>query len=281
MEQANRFRIRRFLYPTVFKKAGPDVDWEPSPPEVVDDMIGLAQVRGTDLVYDLGCGDGRIVIAAAAKTGARGVGVDLNPRRVGESHENALLARVGGLTRFVKEDLFEADLSDATVLFLFLFPDVNLRLRPKLLRELKPGTRIVSYCHDMGRWRPDDITRRMSNDIYLWIVPGNMSGIWEGIIETGGRQLPLRMTMRQEFQQVSGAVFVGRKVFQVKNTGMEGETFFLSDRDDPQGHGLTVSVRGAVRDDMVTGTVRTHAFPQERSPFVARRDPSTRMPLAQ
>ena len=281
MERTSRFRIPRYLYPTAFKKAGLDVYWEPSPRDAVDEMIGMARVRGTDLVYDLGCGDGRIVIAAAAKTGARGVGVDLDPRRVSESHENALQAGVDGLTRFVNEDLFEADISDATVLFLFLYPDVNRRLRPKLLRELKPGTRIVSYSHDMGRWKPDDIARRMTNYIYLWIAPGNMSGIWDGSIEMGGRQLPLRMTMRQEFQQVSGAVFVGQKVFQVKNTDMEGEAFFFSDRDDPRGRGLTVSLRGTVRDDTVTGTVQTYAFSQERSPFMARRNPATRMSLAQ
>jgi SAM-dependent methyltransferase len=281
MEQAERFRIRRFLYPTVFKKPGLDVEWEPSPGDVVDEMIGMAQVRGTDFVYDLGCGDGRVVIAAAARTGAHGVGVDLDPRRIRESYENALRAGVDGLTRFVNEDLFEADISDATVLFLFLLPDVNCRLRPKLLRELKAGTRIVSYCHDMGRWQPDDVTRRMANHLYLWIAPGNMSGIWEGSIESGGRQLSLRMAMRQEFQQVSGAVFVGRKVFQVKNAGMEGETFSFSDKDDPQGRGLTVSLRGVVGDHRITGTVQTHALPQERSPFTARRNPSTRMSLAQ
>ena len=160
MEHAKPFRMRRFLYYEVFKEAGLDVNWDPTPRDVVDEMIATAQVRGTDLVYDLGCGDGRIVIATAVKTGARGVGVDLDPRRIGESNENALLAGVNGLTRFLKENLFEADVSDATVLFLYLFPDVNVRLRPKLLRELKPGTRIVSYSHDMGRWQPDDIVRR-------------------------------------------------------------------------------------------------------------------------
>ncbi len=130
------------------------------------------------------------MIAAAAKTGARGVGVDLDPRRISESCEAALRAGAGGLTQFVNRNLFEADIGDATVLFLFLFPDVNFRLRPKLLRELKPGTRIVSYCHDMGRWRPDDVIARTTNDIYLWIAPGNMSGVWEGSIETGEGNCP-------------------------------------------------------------------------------------------
>ena len=275
------FLIRRFLFPTAFRKDGPDVSWEPSPLDAVDQMIGMAHVCDTDLVYDLGCGDGRIVIGAAAKTGARGVGIDLDPRRIMESYENSLQAGVGGLTRFVEEDLFDADISDATVLFLFLYPDVNLRLRPKLLRELKPGARIVSYCHDMGRWEPDDTIGRATDSIYLWIAPGNMSGLWEGFVETGGTRVPLRMTMRQEFQRVSGAVFVGQKVFQVRNACMDGETFTFSDEDDPQGRGLTLSLGGAIRDDRAAGTVDTYPFPRERATFAACRSPSTRISLAQ
>ncbi len=272
-----KHRIRRFLYPTVFKKPGPDVGWEPSPLEVVDRMIGLAQVRDTDLVYDLGCGDGRIVIAAA-KTGARGVGVDLDPRRIEESCKNARRAGVESLTRFVNKDLFGADIGDASVLFLFLFPDVNVRLRPKLLRELKPGARIASYCHGMERWQPDDVVRGTMNDIYLWVAPANVSGVWEGSVETAQGLLSLRMTMKQEFQYASGAVFVGRKVFRVRNARIKGEAFTVNDRDD---RGLGICLRGNIRDGAITGTVQTLAFPEERSPFTARRDPSTRISLAQ
>ncbi len=233
MEHESRFRIRRFLYSTAFRKAGPDVDWEPSPLDVVDEMIILAHVHETDLVYDLGCGDGRIVIAAAAKTGARGVGVDIDPRRITESSEAALRADVDGLTQFVNRNLFAADIGDATVLFLFLFPDVNLRLRPKLLGELKPGTRIVSYSHDMGRWRPDEVVQRTDAYIYLWIVPANLSGVWEGSIETGEGQLPLRMRIRQEFQKVSGAVFVGQEVFQGRDSAMKGGDVYLQRHGQP------------------------------------------------
>ena len=160
-----------------------DVRWEPSPREVVDEMIRMASVGSGDVVYDLGCGDGRAVIGAARKTGARGVGIDLDPVRVQESCENAFAEQVAHLVRFVKADLFKSEINDATVLFVFLFPEVNRRLRPKLLSDLRPGTRIVSYCHDMERWTPDHCVRIRSNYLYLWVVPANMSGRWEGRVE--------------------------------------------------------------------------------------------------
>ena len=132
-----------------------DVPYEPSSEEVVRAMIEIAKVGKNDLVYDLGCGDGRIVIAAAQKAGARGVGVDLNPERIKESRENALKANVTDRVHFFQQDLFQPQIGNATVVMLYLWPEVNLRLRPKLFRELKPGTRVVSHSHDMGCWEPD------------------------------------------------------------------------------------------------------------------------------
>jgi SAM-dependent methyltransferase len=265
--------IRRFLYPTAFGKAGPDIGWEPSPAGVVDDMIRLARVCPEDVVYDLGCGDGRIVIAAA-KAGAHGVGVDIDEQKIAESRDNALRAGVGDLARFVNRNLFAADISDATVLFLFLFPDVNLRLRPRLLKELRPGTRVVSYSHDMGRWEPD----RMSGDVYLWIVPANMSGTWEGTIETGSGRVPLRMNIRQEFQHASGAVFAGGEVLQVPGVAMEGEAFAFGEGGRRRDGAMSVS--GVVEGDVVTGTIIMAATGEE-SIFSARRIHSTRTSLAQ
>jgi SAM-dependent methyltransferase len=152
----------------------PDVPYEPSPPEVVRAMLELAGVRNEDVVYDLGSGDGRIVIAAARDFGARGVGIDIDPQRIAEANENARRAEVGNRVKFVQGDLFTAEFADATVVTLFLWPEVNLRLRPKLM-SLKPGTRIVSHVHDMGDWKPDrTIQVRMENGrertVYLWIV---------------------------------------------------------------------------------------------------------------
>lgn len=151
----------------------PDVHYEPTPQPVVHRMLELAGVRPGDIVYDLGSGDGRIPITAAKSYGARGVGIDIDPKRVAESNANALRAGVTDRVSFRNEDLFLADFSDATVVTLFLFPDLNLRLRPRLLAELKPGTRVVSYYHDMGGWRPDRTVRAPRANIYLWIIPAS------------------------------------------------------------------------------------------------------------
>jgi len=152
-------------------KRTPDVHWEPSEPEIVTAMIKLANVGKKDLVYDLGCGDGRIVIEAARQTGARGVGIDIDPQRIVESKENARKARVGKRVTFRTEDLFEANIRKATVVMLYLWPHVNLKLRPKLLAELRPGTRIVSHSHDMGDWKPDKQVEVQGHRIYYWVVP--------------------------------------------------------------------------------------------------------------
>ncbi len=151
----------------------PDVRYEPSPPEVVREMLRLAEVTRRDIVYDLGCGDGRIVIAAAKQFGARGVGIDIDPQRIRESLENARKAGVLGRVQFRNEDLFEADIREATVVTLYLWPWVNLKLRPKLLAELKPGTRVVSHSHDMGDWPPERQVEVNGHTIYLWRIPAS------------------------------------------------------------------------------------------------------------
>ncbi len=149
----------------------PDVRYVPSPHRVVRAMLRLARVRPGDVVYDLGSGDGRIPIAAARDFGARGVGIDIDPVRIAEANANARKAGVADRVVFREEDLFAADCRDATVVTLFLQRDLNLRLRPRLLAELAPGTRIVSYWHDMGDWKPD--RREQAGDawVYLWTVP--------------------------------------------------------------------------------------------------------------
>jgi SAM-dependent methyltransferase len=156
-----------------------DVPYVPTTDEAVTAMLKLAEVKPADVVYDLGCGDGRIVIAAAKKFGARGVGVDIDPVRIREAKENAKKAGVENRVRFEENDLFKTDIHEANVVTLFLLNSVNLKLRPKLLRELKPGTRIVSNTFDMGDWKPDkeaavegaDSGTALSQYLYLWTVP--------------------------------------------------------------------------------------------------------------
>ena len=152
----------------------PDVAYEPTPHHVVTEMLKLAQVGANDVVYDLGCGDGRIVIAAAKQLGARGVCVDIDPRRIAESRANAQRSGVAERIVFLNQDLFETDIRGATVVTLFLWPSVNLKLRPKLWRDLKPGTRVVSYVHSMGDWPPHE-SRNVEGaygprKLFLWIV---------------------------------------------------------------------------------------------------------------
>ena len=157
----------------------PDVPYVPTTETAVQAMLKLGDVKKTDVVYDLGCGDGRIVIAAAKSFGARGVGIDINPVRIGEAKENAKKAGVEKLVRFEENDLFDAKIGEATVVTLFLLPNINLKLRPKLLQDLKPGTRVVSNTFDMGDWKPEkefivpdtEVDTYLSHRLYLWIVP--------------------------------------------------------------------------------------------------------------
>ena len=153
----------------------PDVRYEPTGAEVVQVMLRLGNVAAGDVVFDLGCGDGRIVIAAVRQAAARGVCVDIDPQRIAESRENARRAGVLDRIEFRNEDLFATDLKGATVVMLFLWPDLNLKLRPRLMRELPPGTRIVSHWHDMGDWKAQETVSVTSNgrtrNIYLWTIP--------------------------------------------------------------------------------------------------------------
>lgn len=156
------------------KEVKRDVPYVPTPQNVVDEMLTLANVSKNDVVYDLGCGDGRLVITAVKKFGARrGFGVDIDPQRIKESNDNARAAGVTDRVQFAVQDLFQTDFKDATVVTLYLLPEVNLRLRPKLLSDLKPGTRVVSHSFDMGDWKPDKaITVQPGGQrLYLWTIP--------------------------------------------------------------------------------------------------------------
>jgi SAM-dependent methyltransferase len=158
-----------------------DVPYVPTTEQAVKEMLKLADVKSSDTVYDLGCGDGRIVIAAAKEYGAHGVGIDINPERIQEAEANAKKAGVEKLVRFEQYDLFDADIHEATVVTLFLLNSVNLKLRPKLLKDLKPGTRVVSNTFHMGDWKPDkestldsdDADYGLSHKFFLWIIPRN------------------------------------------------------------------------------------------------------------
>jgi precorrin-6B methylase 2 len=158
------------------RATGPEVPYVATPEPVVAAMLELAKVSSADVLYDLGSGDGRIVITAARDFGSRGTGIDIDPERIREARENAKRARVADRVRFVQHDVFHADISEATVVTLYLSPELNRRLRPKLLSELRPGTRVVSHRYDLGDWAPQRsiqvIANGVSHWLFYWVVPG-------------------------------------------------------------------------------------------------------------
>jgi tRNA G37 N-methylase Trm5 len=157
--------------PAAARAQQPDVIYVPTPYEVVDEMLRLANVKKGDVLYDLGSGDGRIPVTAAKKFGIRAIGIDIDPQRIKEATENAKKNGVSKLVTFKQEDLFKTSFKDASVVTLYLLPDLNVKLRPRLLAELKPGTRIVSHQFDMGTWQPDKKVELNGRVVYLWIVP--------------------------------------------------------------------------------------------------------------
>ena len=154
-----------------------DVPYVPSKPEVVAAMLRMAKITKGDVLYDLGCGDGRIVVTAAKQFGIRAVGIDINPERIAEAKENAQQNGVTNRVTFRNEDLFEADIKEASVVTLYLLTSLNLKLRPKLWRDLRPGTRIVSHSFDMGDWKPEKTVDLDGHTVYFWTVPAKPPAI--------------------------------------------------------------------------------------------------------
>lgn len=256
-----------------------DVPYEPSSEEVVRAMIEIAKVGKNDLVYDLGCGDGRIVIAAAQKAGARGVGVDLDPERIKESRENALKANVTDRVHFFQQDLFQTEIGKATVVTLYLWPEVNLKLRPKLFRELKPGTRVVSHSHDMGSWEPDQtITASGGHRVHFWVIPANVTGIWEWDMPGGKERYVLKLS--QQFQIVSGTLQLGSDEIPVKNLELRGDRLQFTVERFFKGQMQTLRFIGRVQDHLIEGTAEEMtAGSQGKRTWKAKRDTSSMKPL--
>lgn len=194
-----------------------DVPYVPTPQNVVDRMLELAEIKPGDYVIDLGSGDGRIPITAARRHGVRALGVDLDPQRIREANDNAREAGVTERVEFRQQDLFETSISEASVLTMYLLPVVNLRLRPRLLYELKPGSRIVSHSFRLGEWEADHFEEIGDSDIFFWIVPAKVDGRWR--VE-GTR--PFILSLTQTFQRVEGTVTIAGRTVPLTNPVLRG-----------------------------------------------------------
>lgn len=189
----------------------PDVIFVPTEQAVVDEMLRMARVSKDSVVYDLGCGDGRIVITAARQYGAHGVGIDIDPERIRESNRNARAEGVSERVKFIQGDLFQTEFREATAVMLYLSSAVNVRLRPTLLRQLKPGTPVVSHDFLMGDWQPDEINSVNGAAILLWIVPARVAGVWQWTVNNGAKADRYELTLSQEFQKLTGTLAVNGK----------------------------------------------------------------------
>ncbi len=274
-----------FLSNAAVQEESLEVPYVPTPYDVVEEMLRIADVGKDDVVYDLGCGDGRIIIMAAEKMGARGVGVDIDPQRIKESRENAIKAKVKDRVRFLQKDLFEANISKATVVTLYLTSDVNLKVRPKLLRELKPGTRVVSNDFDMEEWEPDktsDVTSDYeSYTIYYWVVPANVSGTWEWIMPASSRKERYILQLDQQFQKVKGIITVGTTKMIIKEGELRGDRLRFTIVKEVEGRTEDMLFEGRVSSNSIEGSVELKSGSiAEKSKWVAKRDPSNVTPLS-
>lgn len=252
----------------------PDVEFVPTPQEVVLEMLKTAKVTPNDLVYDLGCGDGRIVITAAKVFGARGVGVDIDPVRIKQSNENARKAGVADRVKFIEGDLFAVNLSEATVVTLYLTPELNLQVQPKLFRELKPGTRILSHDFDMGNWKPDhtglirnvgyhypDLSYVRDAPYYYWVIPANVAGTWRWSLPVEGADRQYTLRLDQKFQEVSGLVDVKGEEANIDGARLIGDqlSFTLRRQIDRQEVGIHFS--GRVSGNTIKGSAVVQGGP--------------------
>lgn len=240
----------------------PSVPYVPTPQSVVDRMLTMAKVTARDYLIDLGSGDGRIVVTAAEKFGARGFGVDLNPLRINEANENARKSGVNDKVAFYQRDLFKIDLTEATVITMYLLPRVNMALRPKLL-DLRPGTRLVSHDFDMGDWKADEQVRvgvgdkyfslDGESDIYFWVVPAKVGGVWRTRLTVAGKTHDYEIILDQKFQEVRGTVRVKGRAAPIQSARLRGAELSFSFSADLNGVPVKHELSGRVDGGRIVG----------------------------
>lgn len=241
---------------------GKDVVWVPSPDHLVTAMLEMAKVSASDLVYDLGAGDGKIAIAAAKQFGARAVGVEFNPKLVKLADCLVAAAGVGEKVKMIHGDIFKIDFSEATVVTLYLLPELNVQLRPTLLK-MKPGTRIVSHSFVMGDWSSDErILVHGADYIYFWVIPASVQGNW--IFQAPGRE-PLTVRLRQKYQEIEGAAIERGGEVQIQNTSLRGREIAFTYVGSTGAVTLEGTVQGDEMNVMIFDGQRQVAYSGKRS----------------
>lgn len=234
-------------------QAGKDVIWVPTPDEVVERMLRMAQVAANDYVVDLGAGDGKIAIAAAKKFGARALGIEYNPEMAQHAQRNAERAGVAGRARIVQGDIFVHDFSQATVVTMYLLPALNLKLRPQLL-AMRPGTRVVSHSFSMDDWEADETSSLDGRRAYFWLVPAAVAGAWSLELTGGGAAEKLEMTLEQRYQKIEGTVALGAVLGGLRDARLRGFQIAFAFVDDK---GVRRELNGRVSGARMEGSFRT------------------------
>jgi SAM-dependent methyltransferase len=261
------------------KGATLDVPYAATPYEMADEMVRLADVRSNDMVYDLGCGDGRLVIAAVKKAGCRGVGIDIDPDRIKESRANARIAGLEDRIRFVEQNFFESDVREATVMLIYLFPDVNIRLRAKFLSEMKPGSRLVSHAFDMGDWKPDNSASIRAQRVYYWVIPANATGTWTWR-SSDGRRSAFTLKLEQRYQQIRGTLIQEGHPSTLADAKLTGDRITFRIEQDVSGRKIAREFTGTISGNSITGTISSTEGPRvQNNRWKAVRDPSTLRPI--
>ena len=232
---------------------GKDVVWVPTPDDVVERMLNMAQTKPEDYVIDLGAGDGKIAIAAAKKFGARALGIEYNPDMVAHAQRNAQAAGVLGKAQIVQGDIFTTDFTQATVLTMYLLPSLNMKLRPQVL-AMRPGTRVVAHAFNMEDWEADETSDVEGRRTYLWIVPASVAGRWALELSGAGGSEKLSLNIDQKFQRIEGVVYLGSILAGLREPRLSGSRISFAYVDN---HGVRRDFTGRVSGGTMEGSFRT------------------------
>ncbi len=239
---------------------GKDVVWVPTPDEVVERMLNMAQTKPEDYVIDLGAGDGKIAIAAAKKFGARSTGIEYNPDMAALAQRNAQAAGVGGKAQIVQGDIFVSDFTQATVLTMYLLPSLNMKLRPQIL-AMRPGNRVVTHAFNMEDWEPDESSDVDGRRVYLWVVPASVAGRWAMELSGAGASEKISLNLDQKYQKIEGVAYLDSTLAGLREPRLSGFRISFAYVDN---HGVRRDFTGRVTGGTMEGSFRTDAGAEGR-----------------